>query len=498
LRRALIIVAVMAAAFIPIVDSTIANVAIPHMQSALGATADSITWVLTFYMLALGVATPITGWIETRMGRRKMFTLSVAGFTLSSALCGSATSLEMMVFARALQGIFGAFIAPLAQATMLDSSPPNKHTQAMTIWGGGIMLAPIMGPVLGGWLTENMGWRWVFYVNLPIGILATFALWSLIEDVPTHRSKFDLKGFLLIAGTLTALQLMLDRGSQLDWFDSTEIQIEAAITLSCLWMLIIHIFTEDAPIIPRALFQDRNFIMSTLFTIITAAQLMALSALIAPMLQRLMGYDAMLAGEMMVPRGIGGLISVILAGHLASRFDTRIIVAFGFVLTGISTWMLTGLNLEADGQLFISSGVLQGFAISLTFMPLNLLAFSTISAKFRTSAASVFNLARNIGGSVIISVTSALLVYNVQVNHEVMAGKLSLNDLLSGIPGLQNIPRVSAGLVLADAEINRQATMIAYIDNFVLLAWMSLVAIPFLIFLKPLKRTNQTHMMMSE
>jgi DHA2 family multidrug resistance protein len=253
-RRWLIIITVMAATLMQILDTTIANVALPHMQAALGATPESIVWVLTSYIMMAAIATPITGWLETRFGRRNIFAVSIAGFTLSSALCGHGDLAGNDGRLPRAAGIFGAFIGPLGQATMLDSSSREKHPQAMMIWGMGVMIGPIMGPVLGGWLTDNYGWRWVFFINVPIGIVATVGIWLLLDKVTLARRRFDAIGFALVALTLASLQLMLDRGSQRDWFESTEILIEAGLAIGALWMFIVHSFTSPSPLLPLAPF----------------------------------------------------------------------------------------------------------------------------------------------------------------------------------------------------------------------------------------------------
>jgi DHA2 family multidrug resistance protein len=485
-RRWLIIITVMAATLMQILDTTIANVALPHMQAALGATPESIVWVLTSYIMMAAIATPITGWLETRFGRRNIFAISIAGFTLSSALCGMATSLEMMVASRALQGIFGAFIGPLGQATMLDSSSREKHPQAMMIWGMGVMIGPIMGPVLGGWLTDNYGWRWVFFINVPIGIVATVGIWLLLDKVTLARRRFDAIGFALVALTLASLQLMLDRGSQRDWFESTEILIEAGLAIGALWMFIVHSFTSPSPLLPLALFRDRNFVLAVAFTMLVMGVMMAGAALVAPMLQLLMGYDAMGAGMMMMPRGIGALISMPIATYLTGKADTRLLIAIGLSLMAGSLWIMTGFDLEMGQEPLIVSGLVQGVGIGFVFLPLNILAFSTLAPHLRTEGAAFYNLARSVGGSITISIMGALLSRNVQVSHSDLAAHLTSTGLPVIQSGMLERFGVEGATVarMIDAEINRQALMIAYLDDFLVMQWVALLALPLILFMR--------------
>lgn len=492
-RRNIITVVVMAATLLQVLDTTIANVALPHMQAALGATPESIVWVLTSYIIMSAIATPVTGWLETRFGRRNLFAISIAGFTASSALCGMAVSLEMMVAARALQGIFGAFIGPLGQATMLDSNPREKHPQVMMIWGMGIMIGPILGPVLGGWLTDEYGWRWVFYVNVPIGVVATVSIWLLLTDARLARRPFDLIGFSLLALALASFQLMLDRGSQKDWFESTEILIEAGLTLAALWMFVVHILTSRSSLLPLALLRDRNYVVAVLFTVVVMGVGMAGPALVAPMLQLLFGYDTMGAGMLMMPRGIGALLAMPFATFLGRRIDPRYLIGAGLVLIGASLWMMTGFDLLMGKERLVYASVIQGLGMGCTFLPLNLLAFSTLAPHLRTEGAAFYNLARNVGASVTISVMGALLARNVQINHAEIGSHVTPTSPAFVEGGLIGQLGVSAGAItrMIDAEVNRQATMIAYLNDFWLMMWASIVVIPLVLLLRRGKGSAQ-------
>ena len=294
--RGLLTVAVMGASVMQILDTTIANVAIPHMQSALGATSETVNWVLTSYIIASAVAMPITGWLADRIGRRQLFLAAIVGFVLTSMACGAAQNLEEMVAFRFLQGIAAAFISPLSQSVMLDINPPERHARAMSIWGMGIMIGPILGPILGGWLTESANWRWVFYVNLPVGLITLVLMWALLPRTHTRERKFDLFGFSMLALGLAALQLMLDRGAQQDWFESAEIWIELGVSVACLWMFLIHLLTAPVTLFNRKMLADRNLVMGMGFMIVIGVVMFSSMALLPPMLQRLLGWPVIDTG----------------------------------------------------------------------------------------------------------------------------------------------------------------------------------------------------------
>lgn len=480
-NHALLIVGIMAASLLQVLDSTIANVAIPHMQSSLGATADTVTWVLTSYIIASAVAMPITGWLADRLGARTLFIATVAGFILTSMLCGMAQNLEQMVLFRVFQGISGAFIMPLSQSFMLDTTRPSRHPQVMAIWGMGIMLGPILGPVLGGWLTESANWRWVFYVNVPIGALS---LAILAANLP-HRAKshrpFDLFGFALIAITLTSLQLLLDRGMQIDWYASIEAWIYTILAVSAAWMAVIHFSTAQNPLFPSRMFADRNFVIALSFMVVIGVVMFATMALLPPMLQRLFGYDVIDTGLVLMPRGVGILVSMQVSGWLVRHgIDARKIVAVGLVVTAWSLWQMTQWSLALDIRHVVISGILQGLGMGLVFIPLNVTAFATLGPRLRTDGSSMLNLARSLGASIGISITTVLLGHNIQLMHQELGAHVTAN--VSSLVDVSTIDRFQAlgdaALRLMDAEINRQAAMVAYIDDFYLMMWMSILAIP--------------------
>lgn len=498
-KRLWITILAMAATLMQVLDTTIANVALPHMQATLGATQDSIAWVLTSYIVAAAIATPMTGWLESRFGRRALFTVAIVGFTASSMACGLAPSLAAMVAARVLQGVFGAWIGPLAQATMLDIYPREGQAKAMTIWGLGIMIGPVLGPVTGGWLTDWLDWRWVFFINVPFGVMVTFGLLALLDRTEPARRRFDLAGFTLLALALAAFQLLLDRGTQLDWFDSTEIVVEAIVAVSALWAFVIHTLSSDAPILPRALFRDRNLMFANLFMLVTSGVILAGAVLVTPMLQRMLGYGTIEAGLLVAPRGLAMAAAMIVAGRLSSRFDPRLFIGAGFLLTAWSLHMMTGFSLQMDARPVILSGIVQGLGVGMIVLPLNVIAFSTLKPHLRTDATSLYGLARSIGGSIAISVMTALVARNVQVAHGDMAGNVTattmpfLNGGLIERFGL----RAEAVAMMVDGEINRQALMIAYIDDYWLMGWVALAIAPLVLFMRP-PRAGEKAVMLAE
>lgn len=487
--RGLLTVAVMGASIIQILDTTIANVAIPHMRAALGATSETVNWVLTSYIIAAAVAMPITGWLADRIGRRRLFLGAVTGFIMASMACGAAQNLEEMVIFRFLQGISGAFIGPLSQSVMLDINPPERHARAMSIWGMGIMIGPIMGPVLGGWLTESVNWRWVFYVNLPVGLVTLALMWALLPATKTRQRKFDLFGFSMLALGLASLQLMLDRGAQKDWFDSTEIWIELGVSVACLWMFVIHLVTGRETLFNRQMLRDRNLVTAMGFMIVIGIVMFASMALLPPMLQNLFGWPVIDTGWVLAVRGVGILMSMWAAGQLLGKVDARWMVGTGLLVAALSLWQMSHWSLEMGMQPVIVSGLVQGIGMGLVFIPLNTMAFATIPPQYRTDGSSLMNLLRSIGGSVGISIVTTLLGANIQRSHEDMVAHItnSSTSLLDastadrfGIVG-------DTAMAMVNAEINRQAAMVAYIDDFWLMMWVTLAALPLVFLLRPPK-----------
>ncbi len=482
IARGPITVSIMLATVMNSLDTTIANVALPDIQGSVSASAEQITWVLTSYIVAAAIMTPLTGWLSGKIGRKLLFLISIAGFTVASMLCGIATSLIEIVGFRLLQGLFGASLIPLSQAVLLDINPPEKHGQAMAVWGAGAILGPILGPVLGGWLTDNLSWRWVFFINLPIGILAFLGVWLFIqENKHDNPKKFDFFGFGTLIVFIGSFQLFLDRGPSQDWFGSREIWIEFIVAVTALWLFVVQTLTAEHPFFDRALSRDRNFVTSTVFGLALGVLLFSTLALLPPMLEVTMGYPVMTAGLVTMPRGLGSFMAMFVVGRLVGRVDTRLILFVGLLMNAASLWQMTHFSLGMDAGPVILSGLIQGFGIGLIFVPLSAMAFTTLNPRFRAEGSSVYNLIRNLGASAGISTVIAVQVMNLASAHA---------DIASGVdPSNPTVARAydlhsSAGLTALNGEISRQATMVAYIDDFKLLLILTFAVMPLLLLMR--------------
>lgn len=471
-NRSLITVCAMAATLMQALDGTIANVALPYMQGGLSATADQVTWVLTSYIVAAAILTSPVGALAARYGRKRIFLISVGGFTAASVLCGAAQSLEQMVLFRLMQGAFGAALVPLSQSTMLDIYPPAQRGSAMAVWGMGVMLGPILGPTLGGYLTETYNWRWVFYVNLPVGLFAFAGLWVFLEDDrPGHGRSFDWFGFTALSVGIGALQLMLDRGQREDWFTSTEIIIEAGVAALGLWLFLVHLLTAEHPFIPPRIFKDRNFLSGFFMMFVVGVILFSTSALLAPYLQTLGGYPVFDAGLVMAPRGAGTMAAMMVAGRLASRVDPRKLMMFGVGVIAWSLWDMTAWTPDLNTHHLMFTTAMQGFGLGFVFIPLQLIAFATLAPELRTDGTGLTSLVRNIGSAIGISATVAVLEHDTQVLHaEISSLVTPLNRMMqmSGVSRLWD-PNTPAGAALLNAEVTRQAQIMAYANDFHLL-----------------------------
>lgn len=486
-NRPLLFVGVMIAALLTILDSTIANVALPHMQSSLGATTDSVTWILTSYIVATAIALPITGFLAARFGRRRLFIVAVASFVLFSMLCGISTSMAEIVVFRIGQGIAGAFIMPLSQSIMLDVSRPSRHPQAMAIWGAGVMIGPILGPVVGGWLTENYDWRWVFFVNVPLGILALILLLTQMPQGPKKFEKFDLRGFALLAIGISALQLLLDRGQQIDWYASAEAWIYTVVALCAGWVAAVHLFLTPKPIFDRALFADRNLVVSMLIIFVVGFGVYATLALLPPLMQSLLGYPVLETGIILVPRGIGVLLSMQLSGYILPRgVGPRPLIALGFLTTALSLYEMAHWSLGVDMDHIMISGLIQGIGLGLIFIPLNSVAFATLPPDLRTDGSSMMNLTRSLGASLGIALVTTLLARSIQINHSELGANITKSTIpLVDLSSLGRFdPLGPAAMMAIDGEINRQSAMIGYGNNFMLMAIVCLCAAPLVLLLR--------------
>jgi MFS transporter, DHA2 family, multidrug resistance protein len=494
-HRGMITVSIMLATIMQALDTTIANVALPHMQGSLSAAQDQISWVLTSYIVAAAVATPLTGWVSNRIGRKKLFLVSVAGFTVASLLCGIATSIEEMVLFRLMQGLFGAGLVPLSQAVLLDINPPEHHGSAMAIWGAGIMVGPIFGPTLGGYLTELYNWRWVFLINLPVGLIAFAGILTFVtETKTTGKRHFDLFGFAMLALAIGALQLMLDRGELKDWFSSGEIIVEAAVAGLAFYLFLAHSLTTSRPFLEMELFRDRNFAIGLVFIFIVGIILLATMALLPPMLQNLMDYPVITTGLVLAPRGVGTMIAMLVVGRLVNRVDARLLIFVGLALTAASLYEMTGFSLEIATSDLVRTGITQGLGLGFIFVPLSTLTFATLHARFRTDATALYSLVRNLGSSVGISIVVALLSQNSQISHAELASTVTPYNKVFHLPGVPSFWNLAnpAGLAAFDAEVNRQAAMIAYLNDFKLMMVVTLLAVPLLLLVRVKRRAPGT------
>jgi DHA2 family multidrug resistance protein len=481
-----ITISIMLATVMNSLDTTIANVALPHIQGSVQASQDQITWVLTSYIVAAAIMTPMSGWLADRIGRKTLFLVSIGGFTVASMLCGIAGSLPEIVLFRLLQGVFGAALIPLSQAVLLDINPPEKHGQAMAIWGAGAILGPVLGPALGGWLTEQASWRWVFFINLPVGILAFLGVWLFIStDVKRQAKKFDFLGFFALITFIGGLQLMLDRGPSQDWFSSAEIWADLMICVGALWVFIVHTATTKQPFFDRALARDRNFLTASIFGFFMGVLLFSTMALLPPMMQGIMGYPVLFSGLVSMPRGVGSLVAMFAVGQLVGRVDTRIILMTGLSLSCVSLLMMMNFDLSMDTRPFIISGLIQGFGIGLLFVPLSTLAFATIPAHLRPEGSSLYTLIRNMGAAVGISIMQALVVANTQTVHSTLASGVIPSDPVVQADLAHRFDLASpAGLSALNGEVTRQATMVAYIDDFKIMLFITLACMPMLLLMR--------------
>lgn len=479
--RGPITVCVILAVIMQALDTTIANVALPFIQGTVAASSDQINWVLTSYIVAAAIMTPPSAWLATRFGRERIMMFSVAGFVFASVMCGLSTSLTQIVLARVLQGVLGAAMAPLAQAILLDIYPAERRGQAMAMFGISVMVGPIMGPMLGGWLTENVGWQWVFYVNVPIGIATLIGLGIFVKGGKGNPgARLDWLGFVLLSVAVGSFQLMLDRGEQLDWFSSGEIQIEAIVAAAAFYLFLSHILTAERAFINPRLFLDRNYALGIGFIFVIGVILLASLALIAPYLQSLMGYPVLTAGIVMGPRGVGTMLSMFVVGRLMGKVDIRAMLAAGFIITAVAMGLMTAWTPDVSAWTVVWVGFVQGAGLGLLFVPLTTITYSTLPAAARTEAAGLQNLSRNLGSSVGISIVSALLTRNTQIFHAELTEHVTpFNHVLSAFSALD--PTTAIGAATLDQLITREAVIVAYLDDFKMLMALSLVAIPLLI-----------------
>lgn len=466
-------------------DSTIANVALTRMGGDLAAASDQLNWVLTSYIVAAAITTPATGWLTTWFGRRRLFVMCCVGFVLASMACGMSRSIVEIVIFRALQGVFGAPLAPLAQSVLFETAPPNGRAKAMALFGIGIMVGPIIGPALGGWLCDAYDWRWVFYVNLPIGALAAIGLWSTMPpDGPRNAMKFDLTGFSFLSLGVAALQLFLDRGSELNWFQSVEIRIEFGLAVLGLYLYIVHTVTAKRPLIDRRVFMDANMIAGLLLIFVVGSVLMSTLSLLSPYVENIMGYPVLTAGLVLAPRGVGTIAAMLIVGRYGDRFDPRLFLGLGMAILAYALYLMAHFTNNTSAEMLIVSGIVQGVGLGFTMVPMSTLAFATLDKRFSTDGTAMFSLVRNIGGSIGISTMSYLVTRESVVAYANMSANVNPFSL-----GLQQYrealnPATRAGAEMLNLAMEMQAQIIAYSDVFLLMCGIVAALVPTLFLLR--------------
>jgi len=485
-RRAMVTVCAMSATIMQALDTTIANVALPYMQGSLSASLDQINWVLTSYIVAAAIMTSPIGWVAERYGRKRLFIICSAGFTVASVLCGLAQSIEQMVLFRLLQGAFGAALVPLSQSVLLDSYSVQERGSAMAIWGIGVMLGPIMGPTLGAWLTDNYSWHWVFFINLPIGIFTVLGLMVFMQETERRNDRpFDWFGFLALAIAIGSLQLMLDRGEELGWFGSSEIVAEAIVAAAAFYLFLAHSLTTATPFVRFELFRDRNFAAGCIFMVVIGVVLFGTMALVTPFMQNIVGYPILTAGILLASRGIGTLIAMILVGRLLKVIEARWLVLAGLTLATFTLDQMVGFTDQTSARTIVQASIVQGFGLGLVFVPLSTVAFTTLSHALRTEGSAILTLVRNIGSSIGISMVIAQLTNSTIRMHAHLAESITpFNNALQA-PGVSSILNLSSdmGRAMTDAMITQQAAIIAYANDFKLLMLLTLATIPFVFFI---------------
>src|SRR5437879_4746794 len=487
LNRVAITTCIILAVVMQALDTTIANVALPYMQGSVSASADQINWVLTSYIVAAAIMTPPSGFLANRFGRKRILTIAVAGFVIASMLCGMAQSLTQIVAFRLLQGFFGAALVPISQSILFDIYEPEERGSAMALFGVSVMVGPVLGPVIGGWLTDHFSWRWVFYINVPLGVLAFAGISFFLRETKTSAAaKLDWLGFGSLSLAIAAMQVFLDRGAQLDWFSSFEILIEAIVCGSALYIFLVHTFTAKNSFVNPRLFLDRNFSVGVLFIFIVGITYLASLALLTPYLQTLMGYPVVTAGIVMGPRGLGTMVCMFLVGRLIGRIDTRLLLLIGLLLTAWAMYDMTGWNPNVSQWTIAVTGFIQGAGLGFLFVPLNTVTFATLTPEQRADGTGLFNLSRNVGSSVGISVVSYLLIRNEQINHATISSHITaVNHAFDNSIVLHAwSPWTASGRAALDQVIQMQAAIISYIDDFKLMMILPLAAMPLVLLLR--------------
>jgi len=492
LRRNMVTICAMTATIMQALDTTIANVALPYMQGSLSASQDQINWVLTSYIVAAAIMTAPVGWIANRFGRKRIFIICSGGFTIASVLCGVAQDINQMVLFRLLQGVFGAALVPLSQAVMLDSYTLEERAKAMSIWGMGVMMGPIMGPSLGAWLTETYSWHWVFFVNLPVGFITVLGLVIFMDETKKDLAlRFDWFGFTALAIGIGSLQIALDRGEQLGWLESGEIIGEFIVSGIGFYYFFAHSLTTSKPFIQFALFKDRNFVGGCVFMAVMGLVLYSTMALSSPFLQNVIGYPIITAGVLLATRGSGTFVAMMLVGRLMRFIEARTLIISGLSLTGLSLFYMTCWTDQTGVSEIVTLSIIQGFGFGLVFVPLSTVAFLTLPNHLRTDGTSMLTLMRNVASSIGISVVIAQLTEGSRRVYANLSEHINPFNHAMQMPNVAGMidMKTDTGRAMADAMVGIQAQIIAFSQDYQLVMLFILASIPLAIMIGSTKAT---------
>ena len=498
----LITIAVMLAVFMEVLDTSIANIALPHIAGSLSATPEEATWVLTSYLVSNAIVLPMTGWLGNYFGRKRVLISCIIMFTIASALCGMAWDLPTLVIARILQGIGGGAMVPIAQAIMLESFPPQKRGAAMAVFAQGVVVAPILGPVIGGWITDNYSWRWIFYINLPVGLLAMIMAEWAVEDPPyikrNEKADIDFVGLGLLSVWLATMQIVLDKGQEADWFNAGWVVCFTVISIAAFVGFLAWEFYIEHPLVDLRVFKNRNFTVGVILMTSLAAILYGTTAGLPLFLQTLMGYPALQSGYALAPRGVAAFFTTWFVGRLVGKIRLRWMLCFGFLMLTWSSFVLSDINLGVSMGSVIWPSVMNGIAISFIFVPLTTATMSQLSQRHIGNASGLYNLMRNLGGSIGIAFVTTMLARGAQRHQALMVGHLTSTD-----PAFAQQFSAAHALLAHQADpvtatqrayaavyslLDQQAHLWAFVDNFRLFGLLALCGVPLIFLFKPPKR----------
>jgi DHA2 family multidrug resistance protein len=499
-----IAVTVTAATFMEVLDTSVANVSLPHIAGSFSATPSQATWVLTSYLVSNAIILPATAWLAGLFGRKRLLIGCIALFTAASAACGAAGSLELLIVARVLQGIGGGALQPIAHAVLMESFPPARRGAAMAAFAMGVIVAPILGPTLGGWITDSYSWRWIFYINLPVGVLAILMAQAFMEDPPyaarARGRRIDYLGFGLMALCLGSLQVILDKGQEADWFAAAWVRWGSAACALALVGFLARELTTAEPIVNLRVLANRNLALGTAIISVLGVILYGTTAMLPLFLQTLLGYPALQSGLAVSPRGLGALTASIVAGRLVGRVDSRLIMLVGLALLGGSGWVYSHMTLEVAQSNVVWTGILNGFATPLIFVPLTTTAMGTLRNEQMGHATGIFNLMRNTGASIGIAAMTTFLARNTQVHQAELVTHLTPYDPASRrwldataatlAPRLGAAAADQAALALLGRTLVRQATLLAFLDNFRMMVVLAACCAPLVLLFSRARRTR--------